>query len=286
MIERIRLLLCLLFGTSLYFSCNPLAVQGPEPAFIDIPSVEFTYPFEQGPPEQAIQFVEIFFENFSIGYYEIPASISVVPTMDISNITIKPAISENGVKNAVTVYDMMTWHIVDQKFTPFETYEIIPQFKYDPLVVFDLVETFESSNGITFDLDEIDSTTLVRTTVDSRNGNYAGLITSENGKNIAVASDFLFTEIRNSREVFLEFDYRNNVNFIVGLAAFVGNENFKIPFYTVTKKDNWNKLYLDLSSITAEIPAEGYRIYFEMQSAPTSPPSEIFIDNLKLLHIN
>lgn len=265
-------------------SCNPLAVQGPEPAFIDIPSVEFTYTIDKGPLTQKIDHVEIFFENNSIGYYTIPAKIAVVPTKENSNLTIMPAIRENGGLNAVTVYKMMTWHIEDRLFKPYETYTIIPKFDYNESTIFDLVETFESSNSFTFDLDNIDSTGLVRSNLTSRDGTYSGLIESKAGEKISVATDFLFANLSNNgRPVFLEFDYKCDVNFDMGMVVEGIGNSANVYFRTIAEKSEWNKIYIDLTELVLAIPAQGYRIYFEVDPAGTST-SQVFIDNLKLLH--
>jgi len=273
----------LLFAIS---SCNPLATQGPEPAFLNISAIEFIHDFEKGPRLHQIDHVEIFFENFSIGYYELPAEIAVIPTKEVSNLTIRPAIRENGGKNTITVYNMMTSYIVDQTFEAFETYEINPQVDYASNVVFDLVETFESSNSMTFDLDGIDSTMLVRTTKDANDGSYSGLLSSENGRDILVGSDFLFTDLDNDRrDVFIEFEYKNDIPFEIGMYAFGSGNSFEIPYiFTFPARAEWNKVYLNFTPAIFNIPAEGYRIFLRTNSS-SSFLSEVFIDNLKLLHI-
>ena len=273
----------LLFAIS---SCNPLATQGPEPAFLNISAIEFIHDFEKGPRLHQIDHVEIFFENFSIGYYELPAEIAVIPTKEVSNLTIRPAIRENGGKNTITVYNMMTSYIVDQTFEAFETYEINPQVDYASNVVFDLVETFESSNSMTFDLDGIDSTMLVRTTKDANDGSYSGLLSSENGRDILVGSDFLFTDLDNDRrDVFIEFEYRNDIPFEIGMYAFGGGNSLEIPYiFTFPARAQWNKVYLNFTPAIFNIPSEGYRIFLRTNSS-SSFLSEVFIDNLKLLHI-
>lgn len=268
-------------------SCNPLATQGPEPAFLNISALEFIHDFEKGPRLHQIDHVEIFFENFSIGYYELPAEIAVIPTKDVSNLTIRPAIRENGGKNTITVYNMMTSYTLDQNFTPFETYEINPQIDYASNVVFDLVETFESANSMTFDLDNIDSTQLVRSTKEANDGSYSGLLSSENGRDILVGSDFLFTDLdnNNNRDVFIELEYLNDIPFQVGMYAFRGSDFIEIPYiFTFPARADWNKVYLNFTPAIFNVPAEGYRIFLRT-NASSSFLSEVFIDNLKLLHI-
>lgn len=286
--NRIKLLIFSCFISMLLLSsCNPLAVQGPEPAFIDIPELRFIHDPAQGSREHDIKYVEVFFENFSIGFYEIPAKISVIPTTDVSTLIIKPAYQRNGQQNEITVYPMMTWHVVDQTFETYETYEIIPEFKYDDLCVFDLLEGFESGNSLTYDLDNIDSTRLVRTTSTAKTGSYSGLMTSKNGEYIAVATEFLFLDLDNDgRPVFVELDYKNNSPFAIGLLGEGNGQQLEIFRWNQKPQSDWNKIYFDITPFIIQVPAKGYRLFFILDSTSSSgSDSELYIDNLKLIHI-
>lgn len=266
-------------------SCGLLSVQGPEAAFIEIPSIEFTHNAEKGPYDHNIKHIEVFFEGSSLGYYEVPLTLAVIPTMETSSLVIRPAIRENGKANGITNYIMMTNHTVTQKFEVDEFYTIIPQFDYAENLIFDYVETFESGNSIEFDLDNIDTSRMVRTQDEARNGASSGLLSGEIAEATRSATDFVFTDLDNGgRDVYLEMSYLNNDDFIFGLVAVnTGFPNQEIPLINLVDRDEWNKLYVKLTNIILNNPAEGYRLYYQLDAS--SSTSKVFIDNVKLLHI-
>ena len=269
------------------YSCNPLAVQGPEPAFIDIPSIEFIHDLDKGPRLHRIEHVEIFFENFSIGYYELPVNIAVIPTQEVSNVSIRPAIRLNGEANRITNYVMMTPFNLSQTFEVGETYEIIPQFDYVANIEFDYIESFEVGNTLNFDLDEIDTSFTQRVSTGAAEGVYSGLLSSENSPYIEVATnDPLFSSLNNGgRAVFVEFDYKCNTDFEFGLTGVGNSQSLNFPFIQIQPKDDWRKIYLEITNVILIAPAPAYRMYFKLDATGVGIPSEIFIDNLKLLHI-
>lgn len=266
-------------------SCGLLSEQGPEAAFVEIPSLEFTHGPDKGPIDHSIKHVEIFFEEVSIGYYEIPVKLAVIPTQDESRIVIRPAINENGLVNAISSYIMMENYELTTTFNINEVYTIIPTFDYADNLIFDYVETFESGNSFEYDLDNIDSSRMLLTTEDARDGVTSGLLSGENAESIDAATDFVFTGLDNGgRDVFLEFSYKNNDDFIFGLVTFnTGQPDRVIPLINLVRRDEWNKLYLDLTFVIQNNPAEGYRLFFKLDAADSD--SKVFIDNVKLLHI-
>lgn len=286
-LQKLTLLLFVALTLVSQFSCNILGVQGPEAAFVSIPSLKFTHSLEMGPLDHNMKHVEVFFENVSIGYYEIPVILAVIPTMEMSNITIRPAIRENGQANAIAGYPIMKNFSLTQEFAIGETYDIIPEFDYVDNIVLDYLETFESGNSFEFDLDMIDSTTLLRSTEEANNSTYSGLLSSEEGPSIEVATDFVFTDLRNNgREVYAEISYFTNEEFIFGLVAFnTGLEDIKLPLIGITAKEEWNKTYINLTNVVLQFPSEGYRLYFALDKGAGSIPSKAYIDNIKLLHI-
>jgi len=126
---------------------------------------------------------------------------------------------------------------------------------------------------------------MILTTEGVEHGSFAGLLSGENAESIDVGTDFIFTDLDNGgRDVVIEFTYKNNDDFIFGLAAFnTGQEDQNIPLINLVRRDEWNKLYLNITNIILNNPSEGYRLYFALDAADSS--SKVFIDNVKLLHI-
>ncbi len=273
------------FTCFILVSCNPFGIQGPEPAFLNIDEISIVHDFAEGPRNHRIDHVEIFFENFSIGFYELPVELALIPTQEISNLTIFPAIQLNGQVTEIVEYEMMTSYTVDQAFEIGETYTITPEFDYKESSIFDYVETFESGNSLNYDADEIDSTITVRSTDEAANGIYSCLVSTEKNGDIYTATNFLFTGlINNNQNVFVEFNYKSNGPIEMG---FIGEGNalaLPIPFITLNPQSEWRKMYLDLTPLIIEVPAPGYRLYFRASGGTGENATEAYFDNIKILH--
>lgn len=267
-------------------SCNPFAIQGPEAAFINIPAVEFSHPLEQGPRQHEINHVEIFFENFSIGYYELPVFIAVIPTMTTSPLTIRPAIEYNGGATDITAYTMMKNFAIEQEFITGETYEFIPQFDYKDNVVFDYVETFEFSNTFNFNTDEIDSTQTSLSQENAAEGQFSCKFGVDPDEFLQAGTNFSFADLANANgDIFVEFEYISDLPAAFGITAMANGESFSGTYYNLNPRSEWNKIYLDIKQFIVQVPAEEYKLYFEIDGNISSTPSSLFIDNIKLLHI-
>lgn len=266
-------------------SCNPFAVQGPEPAFININEATFIHDLDQGPRNHRIDYVEVFFENFSIGYYELPVELAVIPTLESSTITIFPAFQKNGQVTEITTYPLMTTYSLTQAFEVGEIYDITPEFDYLSTVVFDYVETFESGNSLNFDADEIDSTVTIRTNAEAANGTHSCLITTEENGEILTASNFLFTGLDNDgKDVYVEFNYKSTGSIVMGMQAEGNGLAFQIPFISLNAQSDWRKMYLDITPLIQSVPAEGYRLYFRSEGGTGDSAKKTYIDNAKILH--
>jgi hypothetical protein len=258
-------------------------VQGPQPVFLNISAADFNIDPTEGPTNQRIEHIEIFFENFSIGYYELPAELAIIPTQDVSKLTIFPAIQNNGQATEIKVYNRFNTYEIEQSWEVGETYEITPIFSYKETTIFDYVETFENGNSFNYDADEIDSTNTIWSLDDSANGNYSCHISTENG-NITAATNFLFTSfVNDNKELFVELNYKSTDFVEIGMIAEGNNLALPIPFFFLNPQSDWRKIYLEMTPLFIEYPAPGYRLYLKMQGASGDSAEEAYFDNIKIL---
>ncbi len=275
----------LFFLGGILSSCNPFAIQGPEPAFIDINEPVFIHSLNEGTRQHRVTNVEVFFEGFSIGFYQLPAKIAVIPTMEVSEMQIFPAVQLNGDLTGILKYNAMTEYEVIQTFEIAETYSITPEFDYQDNMIFDYVEGFESGNSLNFDADEVDSTVTVRTSDEAAEGIHSCLISTEKNGFIAAATNFLFTGLLNGgQDVFVEFQYKADGPVVMGMRAEGNNNSQLIPFITLVEQSDWRKMYLDISPLVLQVPAEGYRLYFLTEGGEGEFANEVYVDNIKILH--
>ena len=91
----------------------------------------------------------------------------------------------------------------------------------------------------------------------------------------------------NNSPVFLEFNYKNNVEFGVGLVGISPNSpGGRVIILGLREKEEWNKMYLELtpSLFASDLPA--YQILISAFHSSENEISEIYLDNFKVVHID
>lgn len=263
-------------------SCGLLDMDGYEPAYIEINEISFLHTEEQGPPSHDISIVQIFFEGQSLGYYEFPLKLAVVPTMPESELVIQAAVSENSQSYAIESYAMMEQFTVTQEFIPGEVYQFEPVFKYLESVGFAFAETFEASHIFQRDMDDNDTTKMVTTEEMAAYGLQSGVMeVFDNLQNI-VANDFRSQGIIEGGQVFLEYEFKSDIFFSVGFIAFNPGSTVNVAPIIEQPSEEWKKVYLELTLPMLANPAEEYSIFFAADH--TNGDGKVYLDNVKLIY--
>lgn len=87
-------------------------------------------------------------------------------------------------------------------------------------------------------------------------------------------------------DVYLEFDYRCNNAFTVGVQGPNGALTDSHAALVITPSDTWNKIYVRLTDVLADNNPNGttlFKIYFAMQPDAGITESNLYLDNIKLL---
>jgi hypothetical protein len=96
-------------------------------------------------------------------------------------------------------------------------------------------------------------------------------------------SDELTNLPRNGIPIYLELNYKTSHSFIVGLYA--SNKSEQIPVYTITEKEDWNKIYLDLTDyVNYNSDASDFNIFIGISKSNDEGAVKMYIDNIKLLY--
>jgi hypothetical protein len=84
--------------------------------------------------------------------------------------------------------------------------------------------------------------------------------------------------------VYLELDYKTNIQFEIGVISYFSNGQTAVTYICgVNPKENWNKLYVDLRGEIFRQNAQQYGIVLRALKR-TQEPANIYFDNVKLLH--
>ncbi|UPT65781.1 MAG: hypothetical protein M0D57_14840 [Sphingobacteriales bacterium JAD_PAG50586_3] len=89
--------------------------------------------------------------------------------------------------------------------------------------------------------------------------------------------------------VYLEMDYKNNFPFVMGV--YVNNPTSVVQkqLFQFNNSEEWNKIYINMTDyISEEGSAIDFKLFFGAikVGADTTEDVKIFIDNIKLVHVD
>jgi len=275
--------------TSLWCGCTLIDSDQPNPAYLNIDSVSIDLLEDQGAPTHKLSDVWVFADNQLLGVFEVPAVVPIILNGSTTEIRISPGFRNNGERSRSFIYNLMESVDRTEALEPGDVITINPTFRYKDEIVFDFIESFEGgSNLLTLDLDENPETNVSNTTEDKRSGNRSGKIalTTENNE-IRVGTVFEYDRANNAGvDTYLEMDYKNDVPFFVGCIYVQDGSEVTQPLLVLNPTDEWNKIYVDFTSILSSPAIETYRVFFTTDIEPVGvDEGTIYLDNLKFVHL-
>jgi len=278
--------LTLLVIVTIFWSCAENEADAP--AMFNVNSVSVETQDFQGSTSHNIKDLWMFLDGVDLGVFQLPANIPVIDEENVSTgiLQFSPGVRNNGINKSPIIYPFYDSFILEKDITKGNVEEIDLVFNYGSAVKFALVSDFESGNDFGYDADEDGNLGIVASSTDVFEGSKSGLI--------ALDEDNLFTEIgtslsfenlpSNGSPVFMELDYKNDVDLNVGLIGFLGNTPIKNYNLVLNPSEEWNKVYVDFSFVIQESQLDSYKILLGAGIDAGGEPANVFIDNVKLVH--
>ena len=263
-------------------------VAGPIPAYIHIEKFDLTTSVGQGTASERITEGWFYADGEFLGAYSLPADVPVIAEGN-TEILVFPGIKVNGIVSTPDIYPLYDRYEVNLDLSPTITDTVKPKTKYVQTSDFPFLEGFETSNAFIDDLDGNPETKVVVTDSVVFEGLHSAYIRLDSvNPYIEVASLPVIENLpTNNSPVFLEFNYKNNVEFGVGLVGISPNSpGGRVIILGLREKEEWNKMYLELtpSLFASDLPA--YQILISAFHSSENEISEIYLDNFKVVHVN
>ena len=101
-----------------------------------------------------------------------------------------------------------------------------------------------------------------------------------------IATEELDSLPQQGAPVYLELDYMSNTQFLVGLYVnFPQGAVLQKDLLWVTPKEEWNKIYINLtSSISESIGAESFKVFIVMKRDFDQNINSMYFDNFKVVY--
>jgi hypothetical protein len=248
-----------------------------------------TYSFEElaAIALQNFTHVVLLVNGESMGVYTLPAKIPVLAS-DSTRLYIMPCIKMDGMATSIRNYE----GIVDPCITTIflkkgETYTFKDnpiRFKYKKNVQIPLLETF--SNSTVFKPDT--ATSSIPIILESIDGQNVGSITVHNKQTLfeIMSSEMV---LPSQEDLFFEMDYKCSQELFVeiDLLDSYGIWNVR-SLIGVRPSDTWNKIYVNLSKVVANVAEGNATITGRMRISGNSMDEEqakFYFDNMKVIYV-
>jgi hypothetical protein len=251
------------------------------PSYIHIDAINLTTSYQaEGTASHEISDAWIFVDGELIGGFELPCTVPVLYEGS-HRILIRAGIKQNGQGATRAIYPFYKGYETTVELTRAQTTTISPTVTYFPAVQFIWMEDFDQpGQSLVPDLTgQIDSAVGA----DAFEGIRSGYIhLNADTFSFLGRSSVPFTGLTASTENYLEFNYKSNEYFSIGI---IGPSNDFHEWAVASPSSDWNKLYIRLSDVLAELPANSsVKVYFAMlRTASTVDRPELYLDNIKLV---
>lgn len=282
MINKIRnilstCILCLSLGLN---SCDFINPPEDIPSFIKVDTfkIKITDP-TQGSSSHNLTDVWISIDGNKAGMFELPVILPILgdgPT----NIVLRPGIIHNGQIFSRLIHPYLNPYIIDTILIEDQIIQLEPVITYKEECKFAWTEDFERTG---FNLNTTNSdTSIVLISKNVLEGNYAGGIFLS-GDNIYFEGQSPPIDVPRSKDILLlEFFYKNNYNFEVGVITNISAYEYIVH---LSPRENWDKISLNIDNLVFGYPgATQFVVCIRALVTTSGLSAEIFIDNIKLTH--
>jgi len=272
---------------ALFSSCELINPEEDIPSFIEVKDFQLTTNLEtEGSNQHQINDVWAFVEGEALGVFELPATIPILATGN-QTITLLAGIRENGLRSAPVIYPFYERYEEVVNLMEGQTTTITPSINYVSNSAFEFNEDFETNN-----LQLEGGIQRITTSSQIKEGIGAGRIQVGSAETEVVSSiTFIDLPTAGNLPVFVEMDYRTNVELEVGLIGFNTANSNRVAIYKVTlcPIDQWNKVYINFQEELELSQFSGYQLAFRASTNDTgcgninSTNPEVLLDNIKLI---
>lgn len=278
-------LLSLLFGACDIFDEEELA---PGFIYIDSASVFTNLPIE-GPPTHGVTDVHVFADENFVGSYELPARIAILKNGP-TRINVSAGIKNNGQISRRIIYPFYAPLLTEIDLIPGAVIPVrddsIAEFTYFQDAYEFFFEDFESIGNA---LNPADGSTAEVITQDQEVnfGQFSGQITlTEDAPVFEARTTWDTGGLPLGTPAYMEIDFKGNNPLEIGLVRQVGESQQKVFVIGLREQEEWTKVYIDLRPRMAEaIGTSDFSFYFESQKPPQLSQVDLFIDNIKFVHL-
>jgi hypothetical protein len=209
---------------------------------------------------------------------------SVIPIVASNNaqITLFAGIKNNGISATRLPYEFYNQISFNQSIQAGQTYTISPEFEYTSNAIFAYTQNFDSPGS---QFMSVGDSSYVITTDPTKTfegtGGSVFMSMSDAKPTAKMLQSVPYYLPTGGATIYLELNYKCNQPVMVGVLGGGSDERTAI---TLNPTDDWNKIYIQLTSVVSTqpiYPTQGYQVFIKASKEVGSP--QIFLDNIKLI---
>lgn len=205
-------------------------------------------------------------------------------------------IKKNALATERVIYPFYAQYEQVVDFQPGKVDTLKPVVKYLDICEFPWLEDFEdqrislegSGSFTTIDSMYITNDPFEVYAFDASKNKYSGKVRMDTGLQFFENSSIqLFDLPRSGQEIYLEFNYKTDVELVTGIYPITSNFVSGVPIVNLFPTNGiWKKAYISLKEDVNSPAYQGaqFRVVFNAQSNRQSDVPEILFDNIKLIH--
>lgn len=232
----------------------------------------------------------VIIDNKIIGFFELPIKLPILQTGELS-IEIYPAIRNNGISATKKVYPFCKAHKEKKQFGPGNEISINPITSYSTETNF-WIEDFEVASSKLQTSTDYPANVLSLSSDNSvvKYGNQCAKIQLTQKDSIWVGKTLSNLNLPKGKDVYLEIDYKNELNVLTGILSYSSMNGFKSnPNIQLNAQSfdhmQWKKIYIDLKEIVSySVNATLFEPYFRIELPESKKQGTVYLDNLKIVY--
>ncbi len=281
------LLLCALVLVVINFvSCSLTDNEKPVPYFLDLKNPVVKAPGSSNNDTHKITEVWVFSNGQIQGVFPLPAIVPLFFDGSNAEITLLAGIRNNGMNDTPAFYPFYKSIVKVIQPVANETISIPLNFEYVANAKIPVNESFETVHCFNFVVDNNPDTNMKISSETASLGAKSGLVSlSSSLRTMEIGCSRIVDKGENSRgQSYIELDYKGEGEIAIGIAKTRGNV-FTVDYVLfVPGKQEWNKIYVDVTDKLSVDDYSEYRLVLGFTRTGFSLESNIYVDNIKHLH--
>lgn len=284
----------LIWGLATLTGCDLINPEEQIPGYVSIEPFQITTTANQGSASSKTSEAWVSVGTDFLGAYRFFTPFPVLGTGP-QTLTLQAGIKDNGIGELPEVYPFYAPVTVTVNLGANETQVIRPMTSYLPETKFAFIENFEGPQHLFRTVRTGSPAQAVqRSTEMPFEGEASGLFVLDSMNTVAevVALPLLSGLNSSSPYVYLEMNYRSDVDVLVGLVGFeTGGPTAGTTLYEAgfRARADWNKIYFNLSQTIFNSRFPQYQIVLQaaipvQNGVPEKKVAKVWIDNVKLVH--